>query len=106
MGLNGYTDSEDYYANSTPLSTLHQVTVRTLIMHAEDDPVVSFSTLPLDAIRTNPNLLAAVTRRGGHLAWASSAKVDGASWVDRVAGSFFKSQSRWGNTPPLPASKL
>merc|ERR1711904_265911 len=91
--MNGYKNVEEYYASSSPHSKLHQIAVRTLILHARDDPVIGIDTLPMDEMRKNPKLLAAVTRRGGHLSWMSSAKHKGATWPDRVAAHFLEAQA-------------
>lgn len=90
--LNGYARPEDYWENSSALPKLHRIARRTLLLHAEDDPVVAMSTIPLHAVRANPQLLMSITRRGGHISWTGSGKAAGTSWVDRVVTRFFLTQ--------------
>ena len=33
---------------------------------AKDDPITNFKYVPIDDIKRNPNLIMAVTKRGGH----------------------------------------
>jgi len=46
-------------------------------------PCSCCSEIPLDAIRTNPHIVLATTRRGGHVAWArgSNPLARGSSWM-------------------------
>jgi len=83
----GYKDAEDYYAQNSPAPFLGRITVPTLIVHAEDDPVVSVKTLPLGVIQSNPRLFVALTRRGGHIGWGSGG-LGAAAWTDCMARRF------------------
>mmetsp|Transcript_58716 Transcript_58716/g.108312 ORF Transcript_58716/g.108312 Transcript_58716/m.108312 type:complete len:393 (-) Transcript_58716:60-1238(-) len=85
--LHGYKDAEDYYTQNSPMKVLARVTVPTLIVHAEDDPVVSVSTIPLGLVQSNPRLFVAITKRGGHIGWGSGGLGAGA-WTDCMARRF------------------
>jgi len=87
--LHGYTDGVDYYSKNSPRTKLHQIAVPTLVVNAEDDPVVSVSTLPLDDMRLNPRLYVVITRRGGHIGWGSGG-LGAAAWTDSMASHFME----------------
>lgn len=85
----GYKDGLDYYTRNNPAALLPRVSVPTLVIHAEDDPVVSISTLPLEAMQRNPHIYVAITRRGGHIGWGSGG-LGAASWTDSMAAHFMQ----------------
>ena len=43
--------------------------VDTLMMFAKDDPIVSYSSMPISSIEGNSNITLQATERGGHLCW-------------------------------------
>ena len=62
-----------------------------LVIHAEDDPVIGLSSVPLDRLAQNPHVLTVVTPRGGHLGYGAA---DGAlpcapSWSDELVARWF-----------------
>ena len=69
--LYGYPSVDAYYADSHCCTLLEHVRVPTLLLNARDDPVIHPSLLeyPINAAATNPALIAAITKRGGHLGW-------------------------------------
>uniref|UniRef100_A0A7S1WKX9 AB hydrolase-1 domain-containing protein n=1 Tax=Alexandrium catenella TaxID=2925 RepID=A0A7S1WKX9_ALECA len=87
--VHGYEDAREYYAKNSPAPLLERISVPTLVIHAEDDPVVSMATLPVEAMRRNPNIYVAVTRRGGHIGWGSGG-LGAASWTDSMAVHFMQ----------------
>ena len=94
--MGGYKDSNDYYDRNSPGTNLHRIKQPTLIISAKDDPI----TPPPreDLIAGCPNVVAAVTEFGGHLAffelprnfagWFGLGDKTWGSWGDRVAGEF------------------
>ncbi|CAE8733247.1 unnamed protein product, partial [Polarella glacialis] len=87
--LHGYANSEDYYAQNSPRTVLPAIAVPTLIVNAEDDPVVSFKTLPVEDLKKNPRLYVAITKRGGHIGWGSGG-LGAAAWTDAMAAHFMQ----------------
>lgn len=65
--VHGFRDADDYYRRSSAARFLPEVRVPTLVIQARDDPFLPESALPLDAIRSNPWIVDAVSRRGGHV---------------------------------------
>ena len=43
-----------------------QISVPTLAIHAQDDPIVSFAPLTLEKFANNPNIIIMLTEHGGH----------------------------------------
>jgi predicted alpha/beta-fold hydrolase len=62
----GFGTAENYYrlASSGPL--LGSIRVPTLIVQAQDDPMIPFEPFLTSGIERNPNLLLLATRYGGH----------------------------------------
>lgn len=61
----------------------HRIKVTTLLLHAEDDPVVAFDHVDWDKIRSNRHIIIGHTKRGGHCAWHEGAVPFGDTWGDR-----------------------
>ena len=40
-----------------------------MMMVSKDDPIVSYSSMPLDSIKSNPNINLYTTEKGAHLCW-------------------------------------
>ncbi|GMH71128.1 hypothetical protein TL16_g05571 [Triparma laevis f. inornata] len=72
-------DSPSYYLNAKSYNEkislnkdLQDVGVPLLNIHALDDPLLSFSTVPLLSVDLNPYLMFCVTPTGGHCGWLTS----------------------------------
>jgi len=87
--LHGYADSADYYKSNDPLPVLGQISVPTLVVNAEDDPVVGISTLARDELSKNSRIYTVVTKRGGHIGWGSGG-LGASAWTDDMAVDFFQ----------------
>eukprot|EP00928_Gymnodinium_smaydae_P029252 TRINITY_DN22084_c0_g1_i2.p1 TRINITY_DN22084_c0_g1~~TRINITY_DN22084_c0_g1_i2.p1 ORF type:complete len:407 (+),score=108.65 TRINITY_DN22084_c0_g1_i2:67-1287(+) len=87
--LHGYRDAEDYYSSNNPRPTLARVAIPTLVVNAEDDPVVGVGTLPVAEMRRNPHIYLTITRRGGHIGWGSGG-LGAAAWTDYMAVDFLQ----------------
>lgn len=87
--MNGYKNPKEYYDSNDPRTTLSRIAVPTLVVNAEDDPVVSISTVPREEMRQNPRIYLAITRRGGHIGWGSGG-LGSASWTDNMAVDFMQ----------------
>eukprot|EP00931_Biecheleriopsis_adriatica_P106246 TRINITY_DN80731_c0_g1_i1.p1 TRINITY_DN80731_c0_g1~~TRINITY_DN80731_c0_g1_i1.p1 ORF type:complete len:398 (-),score=65.20 TRINITY_DN80731_c0_g1_i1:72-1265(-) len=87
--LAGHKSSEEFYESVSPAPKLSRVAVPTLVIHAEDDPVVSVKTLPVEEMRRNPRIYVTITRRGGHIGWGSGG-LGAAAWTDNMAVDFMQ----------------
>jgi predicted alpha/beta-fold hydrolase len=65
--LFGFADATDYWRRASAAPWLQAIRRPTLIISAEDDPLVPAACIPHQAIRTNPALTLWLTRQGGHL---------------------------------------
>ncbi|HEX2729724.1 MAG TPA: alpha/beta fold hydrolase [Rubrobacteraceae bacterium] len=68
----GFAGAEDYYARSSALSRVPRIGVPTLIVHAQDDPLVPFGPLLTQQVSGNPRVTLAAPRHGGHVAFVSA----------------------------------
>lgn len=67
LGLNSIDELFEIYTIKP--EDLQKIKVPTYMMVSKDDPIVSYNSMPLDAIKSNPNINFVVTERGGHLCW-------------------------------------
>jgi predicted alpha/beta-fold hydrolase len=67
---------------------MKQITVPVLFINAMDDPVVTSTCIPYRMSQSNPNLLFAITNRGGHTAFLKNIKFWRKAWSDDVIEEF------------------
>jgi predicted alpha/beta-fold hydrolase len=67
--LNGYDSATHYYTSASAADDLDRIQVPTLLIHAEDDPVVPYAMYRerLELIRSNPMLVPVFPETGGHV---------------------------------------
>ncbi|CAG9330306.1 unnamed protein product [Blepharisma stoltei] len=65
----GYQNPEEYYDEFSCHNVLHNITVPVLALSSRDDPVVASECIPFSSFNSNPNLILALTRSGGHVGW-------------------------------------
>lgn len=74
----GYASSEDYYSKSSGNQFVPLITVPTLIVAAQDDPVIPFIQFTKLDLPESVHLMS--TRHGGHMGYITSF---GSGWLDR-----------------------
>ena len=74
--LCGFRDASDYYARCSAGQWLEQIARPTLIVAAEDDPIVPFSSIERAGIERNRKVKLLSTRYGGHCAFLSRCRDD------------------------------
>jgi len=62
----GFRNASDYYERASARSLLAAIRVPTLLLHAEDDPIVPMTERVRAAAMENPAIRVVTTRRGGH----------------------------------------
>ena len=102
--LHGYADANAYYRACTP--EIEAIATPLLVIHAEDDPVIGLSSVPLARLAANPHVLTVVTPRGGHLGYGAA---DGAlpcapSWSDELVARWFAAVD--ADAPGAPRARL
>ena len=105
--LFGYADVNAYYADSTVHKQLGAVGVPLLALHALDDPVCSPHGLVTGMTQADipPNVIAAVTREGGHVAWAEGWMPGVESWDTRVVAEWVQALAK-GHTWDVKGAPL
>lgn len=82
---NGFTDAEDYYAQSAAGPRLGEISVPTLLVHAADDPWIPVEIYRRYETTTPSNVSIAVAAGGGHVGFHGTA----GRWHDQAAFRFF-----------------
>ena len=90
----GFGGADRYYAACAALGFLDAIPVRTLMIHAQDDPWVPAAAYLDYDWRANPRLTALMPRGGGHCGFHDR----GGTWHDRAMAVFFD-QAAGGVTP-------
>jgi predicted alpha/beta-fold hydrolase len=68
----GFRDAADYYERASALGFIAQIRTPTLIIHAQDDPLVPFASFTDPAIIGNPYVISITPLHGGHVAFLSA----------------------------------
>ncbi len=80
--LFGFGDAATYYRTQSAQNFLAGIRVPTLVIQAQDDPLIPFSVYGHEAFQTNPFLELLAVPRGGHLGFLSRPKPR--FWLDGV----------------------
>jgi len=63
----GYRDAADYYEQASARRLVSHIRTPTLIIHAQDDPLVPFASPVYSSISANPCVILLATAHGGHV---------------------------------------
>jgi predicted alpha/beta-fold hydrolase len=77
--MHGFADVDVYYAAASPGRWLGRIATPTLLLHADDDPMVPGSTVRPWLHDASRAVRIEVTPHGGHLGWVAG--LDEASWI-------------------------
>ena len=91
----GFGDAANYYRTQSSLSFLPSIQVPTLLLQAEDDPMIPFGIFACDEVRSNPNLRLVATPHGGHLGFISRHLPR--FWADEVLIDWISAQTAGRN---------
>jgi predicted alpha/beta-fold hydrolase len=72
----GFADAQDYYDRCSSLPYIGKIRLPTLIIHAQDDPIVPFEPLTDPQVRDNPQVLLLATETGGHVGFVGASQPD------------------------------
>ena len=86
--LFGFADADDYYARCSSRRWLAGIRTPTLVLRAEDDPLIPAADIPYDLIALNPALTSGITQRGGHVGWVEGRPFAHRRWAERQAARF------------------
>ncbi len=84
---NGFAGAADYYARASAQKFLDGIAVPTLLIQAEDDPIVPAEPYRDHPWQRNRRLVPAVERKGGHVGFHDRR---GGTWHDRAIQAFFE----------------
>jgi predicted alpha/beta-fold hydrolase len=87
----GFRGASDYYARSSALRVIRDICVPTLILTAQDDPFVPFSSFSDPAVTGNAHIHLVAPERGGHCSFISRCKGDTRYWGEARLMEFFSS---------------
>jgi predicted alpha/beta-fold hydrolase len=99
----GFRDAADYYARSSANRIIANIRRPTLIITAQDDPVVPFAAFEHPAIRENPHITLLAPKHGGHCAFISQEDGDERFWSEARIVEFCSRQAA-GNSGAAPAA--
>lgn len=90
--LHGFDGVHDYYQKNSSIGFLRSIQTPTLLIHAEDDPMLPLSILPKKA-ELSESIQLNVYPHGGHVGFVSQSVKSGLSyWLEPTITSFFKTQ--------------
>lgn len=89
----GYRDAADYYYWESALHVTGQIRVPTLILAAQDDPLVPITSFRNSGIEENPFIALVAPEHGGHCAFISSEDGNERFWAERCVVEFCMRQS-------------
>jgi predicted alpha/beta-fold hydrolase len=81
--MHGFASAEDYYRRASSGFWLPSITVPTLILHADDDPLIPKPTVDPWLADASSSVTITRTDRGGHLGWVTG--LSESSWVNTWA---------------------
>lgn len=106
--LFGFNCALEYYRHASPDQRLLRVRVPTLILNANDDPIVGVKALPYSEVKLNPYTYMVVTSIGGHLGWFNFLH---GRWYPDPVSKLFAELAQWdiADTPtnlPVPTDGI
>jgi uncharacterized protein len=78
----GYRDAADYYYRASALRVVDQIHVPTLILAAQDDPIIPFAAFRNARIVGNPFITIVTLEHGGHCGFVSRNSGDERFWAE------------------------
>ncbi|CCQ09269.1 Hydrolase, alpha/beta fold family functionally coupled to Phosphoribulokinase [Pseudoalteromonas luteoviolacea B = ATCC 29581] len=87
--LHGFNNAEDYYTKASGKPYLKKIAIPTLVIHAEDDPMLSEQAIPkIEDVSESVRL--AVSHRGGHVGFLSGYNpLKPVFWLEYAVPHFF-----------------
>ncbi|WMN58665.1 hydrolase [Pseudoalteromonas xiamenensis] len=101
--LHGFAGAEDYYEKASGQPYLQHIAIPTLVIHAEDDPMLSTEAVP-KADQVSKSVMLAVSKQGGHVGFLSGKNpFKPIFWLEQAVPHFF-SQLQQGRRHDHPVS--
>ena len=88
----GFRDADDYYGRSSAQRVLAAIRVPTLIITAQDDPMVPHAPFLDSSLQLNPNITVVAPRHGGHCAFLARDSGEERFWAEARIVEFCEQQ--------------
>ena len=88
--IHGFAGAQEYYDQNSSKRFAAHITVPTLIVNAENDPMVPPESLPQNVLRNHPVVTLEIVAEGGHCGFRPDFVEDGAYWSEWRALDFFQ----------------
>ncbi|HEV7381922.1 MAG TPA: alpha/beta fold hydrolase [Dyadobacter sp.] len=88
--LHGFRDAAHYYEMCSSMFFVEHIQTPTLIVNADNDPIVPGSSLPVDMIASLDHVTLELSRQGGHCGFRPSQMRDGVYWSEKRALDFIQ----------------
>lgn len=92
---NGFKNAEDYWAKASAKPVLLHIPIPTLIINAQDDPMLDRASFPIEEARQNPNLFLEMPKYGGHTGFIQCNDI-GEYWHETRITKFVWEQNEHG----------
>jgi len=90
--IHGFESADDYYEKCSSMHFVGSIRIPTLIVHADNDPIVPYDSLPVDLIKTLDLVWLEKTSAGGHCGFRPASLSDGIYWSENRALAFLKNR--------------
>jgi predicted alpha/beta-fold hydrolase len=87
--MHGFRDVRHYYESASAGPFLPRIRLPTMMLHAEDDPIVPSETVAPSVRGLGPAIAVTWTARGGHVGWHASLRETAPTWAMARALRFF-----------------
>lgn len=96
----GYRDAVDYYYRASALRVIDQIRVPTLILAAQDDPIIPIASFRNPKIVGNPFITLVTPEHGGHCGFVSRNAGDERFWAEPRVVEFCTQHSEVSEARP------
>ncbi|MGH9702140.1 MAG: YheT family hydrolase [Candidatus Acidiferrales bacterium] len=101
----GFRDAADYYQRSSALRVIAGIRVPTLIVTAQDDPMIPYPPFLDPALQSNPNITLVAPRHGGHCGFITRQNEGGRFWSEECIVEFCQAHAKQGAVSTARSAK-
>lgn len=91
--LCGYGNAVNYYDRASAMNVLEKIRVPTLVITAQDDPMVPYQSVRQPALLANPDITLLAPEHGGHCAFVARSGGEERFWAESRIVEFCRFQS-------------
>ncbi|MCF0053901.1 alpha/beta fold hydrolase [Dyadobacter sp. LJ53] len=86
--LHGFNGADHYYEQCSSKFFIKDIAIPTMIINAKNDPIVPFSSLPLEELKAHAQVSLVATPDGGHCGFRPARLKNGVYWSEERALEF------------------